>query len=195
MAGSARSRAAAARDLLAIAQFLDINPGHWAEQLIRLRAEKQLLESTSKELHLLRQRKSQLESDIDTLDQQVRQLDGEVRLLENELSVSESASKTRQAQLNESVAYDHARTDADFIRLLGPHAPITMDNPDQLTHSAAQSIQGRINNELGRVNEAADKMVAAMSNFLKEFLEFGQTLLAGRAQDRRRGSSEASRAL
>jgi len=181
LAGSARSRAAAARDLLAIAQFLDINPGHWAEQLIRLRAEKQLLESTSKELHLLRQRKSQLESDIDTLDQKVRQLDGEVRLLENELSVSESASKARQAQLNESVAYDHARTDADFIRLLGPHAPITMDNPDQLTHSAAQSIQGRINNELGRVNEAADKMVAAMSNFLKEFLEFGQTLLAGRA--------------
>lgn len=56
-----------------------------------------------------------------------------------------------------------------------------MDNPDQLTHTAAQSIQGRINNETGRVNEASDKMVAAMSDFLKEFAEFGQTLLAGRA--------------
>ena len=181
VATAARTRAAAARDLLGVTQFLDINPFHWSEQLIRLKGEKDLLESSSKELHLLRQRKSQVESEIESLDRQLRQTDGEVRVYERDLSSCDSVSQARKAQLSEFPNYEHERTAEDFTRLLGPHAPLTMDNPDQLTHTAAQSIQGRINNETGRVNEASDKMVAAMSDFLKEFPEFGQTLLAGRA--------------
>jgi uncharacterized protein YPO0396 len=180
-ATAARTRAAAARDLLGVAQFLDINPAHWSEQLIRLRAEKNLLENSSKELHLLRARKSQVESEIGVLDRKVRELDGEVRVYEKDLNVCSSASQTRRTQLAEFPDYEHERTAGDFVRLLGTHAPLTIDNPDQLMHTAAQSIQGRINNETGKINEAADKMVAAMSGFLKEFPEFSQTLLPGRA--------------
>ena len=180
-ATAARARTSAARDLLGVAQFLDINPAHWSEQLIRLRSEKDLLENSSKELHLLRQQKSQVESEINALDQQVRQMDGEVRVHERDLSVCASVSQTRRAQLSEFPDYEHEQTTADFVRLLGSHASLTMDNPDQLIHTSVQSIQGRINNETGKLNEAADKTVAAMSTFLKEFPEFGQTLLPGRA--------------
>jgi uncharacterized protein YPO0396 len=180
-AAAARARASAARELLGVTQFLDINPAHWSGQIIRLRAEKDLLENSSKELHLLRERKSQVESEIDALDLQVRQLDGEVRVYDRDLNVCANNTQTRRAELDDFPEYQHDRTTADFDRLLGSHVPLTIDNPDQLTHAAALSIQGRINNETGRVNDAADKMVAAMSNFLKEFLEFGQTLLPGRA--------------
>ena len=179
-ATAARARAAAARDLLSVTQFLDINPVSWSQQLIRLRSEKDLLETSSNELHLLRQRKSQVESEIEALDQKLRQMDGEVRVYERDLSDCDRASEARRAQLSEFPDYEHQKTAEDFIRLLGAHAPLTMDNPDQLMHTAAQSIQGRINNETGKVNEAADKLVAAMSEFLKEFAEFGQTLLPSR---------------
>ncbi len=36
----ARRRASAARDLLNVAEFSEIDPQHWSEQLIRLRMEK-----------------------------------------------------------------------------------------------------------------------------------------------------------
>lgn len=181
LATEARRRASAARELLGIDQFLAINPAYWSEQLVRLRREKELLENSSKELHLLRQRKSDIEVEIDGLDQQLRQADGEVRILEKELSDCANISRIRQAELDKFSDYEHDRIDADFVRLIGTHTPLTKDNADHLTHTTAQSIQGRINNESGKVNEAADKMVAAMSDFLKEFTEFGQTLSTGRA--------------
>jgi uncharacterized protein YPO0396 len=180
-AAAARARAVAARDLLGITQFLDINPVHWSEHLIRLRSERELLETSSKELHLLRQRKSQVESEIAAHEQQFREIDGDVHILERDLDTCISVSHARRAQLGEFPDYEHEKTSADFARLLGPHAALSMDNADQLTHTTAQSIQGRINNETGKVNEAADKMVAAMSEFLKEFTDFGQTLHPGRA--------------
>lgn len=180
-ATNARRRAAAAKELLGIHQFLEINPAHWSEQIIRLRSEKELLENSSKELHLLRQRKGEIEAVIDALDQQLRQTDGEVRILEKDLSDCNNISQSRQAELDKFPDYEHEKIDADFARLIGSHVPLTKDNADQLTHTTAQSIQGRINNESGKVNEAADRMVAAMSEFLKEFTEFGQILSAGRA--------------
>lgn len=176
-----RARANAARDLLSVTQFLDINPAHWSDQLIRLRSEKELLESSSNELHLLRQRKSQVESEIAVFEQQLRKMDGEIHILERDISTCESVSQARRAELNKFPDYEHEKTDADFTRLFGPHAPLTMDSADQLTHATALSIQGRISNETGKVNEAAEKMVVAMSEFLKEFTEFGQTLHPGRA--------------
>ena len=181
LAIEARRRASAAKELLGIDQFLAINPAHWSQQLIRLRGEKELLENSSKELHRLRQRKSEIETEIDALDQQLRQTDGEVRILEKDVSDCENTSHMRKAELDKFPDYDHEKIDAEFVRLIGTHTSLSKDNADQLTHTTAQSIQGRINNEIGRVNEAADKMVAAMSEFLKEFTEFGQTLSTGRA--------------
>lgn len=178
---SARSRATAARDLLGVVAFLEINPDHWSERLIRLRSDKELMESSSKELHLLRQRKGQVEAEIAVLEQQLRKVDGEVHMLERDLSTCDSISQTRRSELNKYPDYDHPKTDEDFARMLGPHATLTMDNADQLTHTTTQSIQGRISNETGKVNEASEKMVVAMSEFLKEFPEFGQTLNPGRA--------------
>jgi uncharacterized protein YPO0396 len=180
-AADARRRAGAAKELLGINQFLEINPAHWSEQLIRLRSEKELLENSSKELHRLRQRKSEIETEINSLDQQFRQSDGEVRILANDVSNCDKVSEVRKTELEKFPDYEHEKSDADFVRLIGTHVPLTKDNADQLTHTTAQSIQGRINNESGKVNEAADRMVAAMSEFLKEFNEFGQTLSAGRA--------------
>ncbi len=179
-ATDARRRAAAAKELLGINQFLEINPAHWSQQLIRLRSEKELLENSSKELHLLRQRKSEIETEINSLDQQLRQTDGEVRILAKDVNDCNNISQVRKAELEKFPDYEHEKIDADFARLLGVHVPLTKDNADQLTHTTAQSIQGRINNEIGKVNEAADRMVAAMSEFLKEFNEFGQTLSTGR---------------
>ncbi|HEV2133944.1 MAG TPA: SbcC/MukB-like Walker B domain-containing protein [Terracidiphilus sp.] len=177
---SARSRAAAARDLLGVRAFLEINPDHWSERLIRLRSDKELLESSSKELHLLRQRKIQVESEIADLEQQLRKMDGEVHTFERDLSTCNGVSQARRAELNKYPDYEHSKTEADFARIVGPHAALTMDNVDQLTHTTSQSIQGRISNETGKVNEAAENMVVAMSEFLKEFPEFGQTLRPGR---------------
>ncbi len=97
------------------------------------------------------------------------------------MSDSNNSSQVRKAELDKFSDYEHEKIDADFARLIGTHVPLTKDNADQLTHTTAQSIQGRINNEIGKVNEAADKMVAAMSEFLKEFTEFSQTLSTGRA--------------
>jgi|SRR5579884_460842 len=175
-AEDARRRARAAKELLSIHQFLEINPAHWSEQLIRLKAEKELLENSSKELYGLRQRKSEIEVEIDALDQQLRQADGDVRILEKDVSNCNNMSQFRKAELSKFPDYRHEKIDADFSRLLGAHVPLTKDNADHLTHTTAQSIQGRINNEMGKLNEAADKMVAAMSDFLKEFTEFGQVL-------------------
>ena len=180
-AAAARARAAAARELLGVTQFLEINPAHWSEQLIRLRSEKEALESSSKELHLLRQRKSQVESEVADLDQQLRKMDGEVHLFERDLTTCESVSQTRRTELSKFSDYEHEKTEADFTRLFGAHSPLTMDNADQLTHTATQSIQGRISNETGKINEAGEKMVVAMSEFLKEFPELSQTLHPGRA--------------
>jgi len=176
-AESARARAAAARELLNIPQFLDLHPAHWSDRLVRLKTEKDLIEGSSQELHRLRQRKTHVESEIDSLDKQVREADGEVRLLEKELSVCETTARNRGSQLKEFASYDHAKTESDFVGLLGPHAALTMENPDQLMNSASQSIQGRINNEQGKVKDATGKLTAAMTNFLKEFGEYAQTLL------------------
>lgn len=180
-ATAARARAAAARDLLGVAQFLEINPAHWSQQLIRLKTEKNLLESSSKELHLLRERKSQVESEIAVLEQQLRKMDGELHTLGRDLTTCASVSQAKRTELNKFADYEHEKIEANFGRLFGPHTPLTMDNADQLTHTTSLSIQGRISNETGKINEAAEKMVVAMSEFLKEFSEFGQTLLPGRA--------------
>lgn len=180
-AAAARARSAAAKDLLGVTHFLEINPAHWSEQLIRLKSDKELLESSSKELHLLRERKSQVESEITVFEQQLRKMDGEVQILERDLSTCESVSQARRAELNKFPDYQHEKSEADFARLFGPHPPLSMDNADPLMHSTALSIQGRISNETGKVNDAAEKMVVAMSEFLKEFSEFGQTLHPGRA--------------
>lgn len=94
-AADARRRAAAAKELLGIDQFLEINPAHWSQQLIRLRSDKELLENSSTELHRLRQRKSEIETEIHALDQQLRQTDGEVRILEKDVSDSNNISSQK----------------------------------------------------------------------------------------------------
>ncbi|MCL2659471.1 MAG: AAA family ATPase [Acidobacteriaceae bacterium] len=180
-AASARARAAAARELLGITKFLDIHPAHWSEQLIRLREEKALLENSSEELHLLEQQKKKIELEITDFEQQLRKMDGSVQILERDLGDCAQISQTRRVELNKFSDYEHERTDGDFTRLLESHDPLTMDNMDQLIHTVFNRIQGRINNESGKANEAVVKMEVAMSDFLKEFTEFGQTLLSGRA--------------
>lgn len=177
----ARRRASAARDLLNVAEFSEIDPQHWSEQLIRLRMEKSLLERNSKELYDLRSRLHQVETGIDTLEIKVRELDGELGRLDGQMQDCEKAAEVRKGQLRDLPAYDHEKTEVEFTRLMGTVTELTLQNADQLAHAASQSIQGKINYEQGKINDAAEKMAGAMSEFIREFGEFRQTLAVGRA--------------
>ncbi len=87
----------------------------------------------------------------------------------------------RKGQLRDLPAYDHEKTEVEFTRLMGTVTELTLQNADQLAHAASQSIQGKINYEQGKINDAAEKMAGAMSEFIREFGEFRQTLAVGRA--------------
>jgi uncharacterized protein YPO0396 len=176
----ARSRAEAARELLGISDFLSIDPAHWSEQIVRLQTEKQVLESGSQELAMLRKRKGEVEQEINLLETKFREADGEVRLCESRLSECEKNVQSTRASLDEFPEYAHDKTCDDFTRLSVTYDEAGLGNPHQLIHNVTQSIQGRINNETGRINEASNKMTAAMGMFLVQFPEFGQMLSTGR---------------
>jgi uncharacterized protein YPO0396 len=180
-ATAARERAAAARELLGINDFLEIHPEHWRGEVMRLRTEQDLLERSSNELRVLQERLRSIDAAIQAGEDDLRERDGELGRVRDRLEVCQRRSAERERQLAELADFDHDGLEAAFADITAGLPPLTLDNADQLTHSAHQSLQGRISNEQRRVNEAVEKMVAGMSEFLGQFPDFRQTLEVGRA--------------
>lgn len=178
---SARERAAAARELLSIVEFSEIDPQRWRAEVMRLRAEQQLLERSSHQLRSLQERLREIDTAISTGEDELRGRDGDLGRLRDRLEACRLRAQDRERQLAEVAAFDHDGLEAAFAEITAALPPLTLDNADQLTHAAHQSLQGRMSNEQRRVNEAAEKMIAGMSDFLGQFPEFRQTLEVGRA--------------
>ncbi len=177
----ARARANAARELLGIGEFSEIDPNRWSAEVMRLRAEQDLLERSSQELRVLKERLREIDGAIKAGDDELQQLDGEIGRLKGRLADSQKATRAREQQLTGYADYDHDTAEAGFAEIIASLPPLTLDNADQLTHSAHQSLQGRISNEQRKVNEATAKMIACMSEFLGQFADFKQTLEVDRS--------------
>jgi uncharacterized protein YPO0396 len=179
-AETARERQTAARELLTIEQFSEIDPHRWSQDIIRLRNEQQRLESSSNQLRASQERLREVDDAITKGDQEKSRLDGEVRSLHDRIADSVSRAQARERQIASFSEYDHDATKESFAAISGIPA-VTLDTPDQVASTARQSIQGRINTEQGKVNAAIESMAAEMSGFLEQFPEFRQTLSVGRA--------------
>lgn len=177
----ARTCQNAARELLGIADFSDIDPQHWSEEIIRLRNERGLLERSSDQLRGLQDRLRAIESEINVGEEELGRCNGELGRLRDRLEGCRERAQARERQVAAFIGYEHGRAEKDFAEIAAALPRLTMDNADQLAHSAHQTLQGRISNEQGKVNEASDRMVAGMSNFLGQFPELRQTLEVGRA--------------
>jgi uncharacterized protein YPO0396 len=180
-ATAARERAKAARELLNIADFGEIDPERWRNEVMRLRTEQALLERSSHELRALQDRLREIDTAISTGEEDLRRRDGELGRLRVLLEACEKRAQAREQQLAERGGFDHTGLEAAFAEIVTALPLLTLDNADQLAHATHQSLQGRISYEQGRVNEAAEKMIAGMSEFLGQFQEFRQTLEIGRA--------------
>lgn len=180
-ASAARERASAARELLGISDFIEIDPEHWRAEVMRLRTEQDLLERSSNELRALQERLRSIDAAIQAGEDDLRERDGELGRVRDRLEVCQRRTAERERQLADLSGFDHDGLEAAFADITAGLPPLTLENADQLTHSAHQSLQGRISNEQRRVNEAVEKMVAGMSEFLGQFPDFRQTLEVGRA--------------
>jgi uncharacterized protein YPO0396 len=181
IAEAARARQNAARELLGIMDFSDIDPRRWSGEVLRLRAERELLERNSDQLRLLQGRLREIEAAISASEQQLGQCNRDLGRLRDRLDVCRNSAQDRERQIATYSEYDHAVAEKDFAEIAAGLQPLTLDNADQLAHAAHQSLQGRISNEQRRINEANDRMIAGMSEFLGQFSEFRQTMEVGRA--------------
>ena len=179
-AAIARERANAARELLAITAFSEIDPRSWSEKVIQLRADQRLLEQSSKELRQFRERLRELESAIKSGEQELSGHDGDLRLLRDRLERCQQTTAERKQQLERFPQYNHSATENAFAEIVAGLSPLTIDNVDALTNAANRSLQGKISYEQAIVNDARESMIKSMSEFLGQFPEFRQTLAAER---------------
>jgi len=180
-ATAARDRATAARELLAVAEFLDIDPHSWSKEILRLRTEQDVLERSSDTLQTLQERLRELDERIRASESELSACNADLGRLDDRLENCRTRTQTRERQLAEASGFDQDGLESAFAEITAGLPPLTLDNADQLTHSAHQSLQGRISNEQRKVNDSSEKMIASMSDFLNQFPEFKQTLQAGRA--------------
>lgn len=180
-AAQARECANAAHELLSIAAFSEIDPGSWSDRLIQLKSERNLLEQSSKEVLELRNRLHDLDLSIKSGEAELSGHDGELRLIRDRLDNCNKGIDERTKQTLKFPDYNHAATQEAFAGIVGNLAPLTRDNVDTLARATAQSLQGKINYEQSKVNDARESMIKSMGEFLNQFGEFKQTLAADRS--------------
>jgi uncharacterized protein YPO0396 len=180
-AKAARARQNAARVLLGIVDFSEIDVNHWSSEVIRLRSERDLLEQQSGELRKLQDRLREVDAAIRASEDELTQRNTELGRLSDRLEDCKARAKDREQQLSVFPDYNHAAAEKDFADIAAGLPPLTTGNADQLVANAKQSLQGRISNEQGKVNAANEELVAAQSTFLGQYPEFRQTLEVGRA--------------
>jgi uncharacterized protein YPO0396 len=179
-AEAARSRQNAAHELLGITEFPEIDPDRWSAEIIRLRAEGERLERNSDQLRELQHQLREVDSAISAGERELAQCNGDLGRLQDRLGACRDRAQDRERQIASFAGYGHETADKAFTEIAGLQ-PLTLENADQLATAAYQSLQGRISNEQRKVNEASEKMVAGMSDFLGQFSDFRQTLDVGRA--------------
>src|SRR6185437_668897 len=135
-----------------------------------------LLERSSEELRNLRNGLERIDAAIQSGEEQLTNLNIELGKLRERMDKCRIATEERERELSTFVGYDNNVAEKDFTEIASGLTSLTLDNVDQLTHAATQSLQGKISYEQRKVNEAAEKMIAAMSEFLGQFSEFKQTL-------------------
>lgn len=175
-AEDARRIAAAARDLLNVVDFAEINPAQWSADIIRLNRAHAELAGSSAELAAIQTRLDQLDVDIKLLDDQLRASDRLLGGIRQEIEKNDQQVRSREGEMLAFPDYDHAASlrafEEDFADLPAP----TVGNCVELSGKIDKKLQGRINREQGRIGDARTKMVAHMSDFLNEFAEYKQLL-------------------
>jgi uncharacterized protein YPO0396 len=179
-AEAARSRQSAAHELAGVSDFAEIDPAGWSDEVIKLRAERDLLERNSDQLRALQDRLREVDSSIAFHESELASKNEDLGRVGDQLRGCRDRIEGRKRQIASYAEYDHVETDKALVEIPGLPA-LTLDNADQLAHQAHQSLQGRISNEQRKVNEANERMVSAMSVFLGQFGAFRQTLEVGRA--------------
>lgn len=180
-AASARARSAAVRELLAIVEFAEIDPQGWAATIVKLRQELMELERSSDHLRTLQGRLREIDAAIAHGSDTLSELDSTLGRLRDRLEFCRTRAQAREAQLKDAGGFDHDTLDTAFAELTLSLAALTLDNADQLANSVQKTLQGRIGSEQGKINEASEKMIEGMSNFLNDFPDFKATLQASRA--------------
>lgn len=175
-ATAARDRAGAARDLLAVAEFTDIDPQGWSKEVLRLKTELERIERSSDALRTLHERVRELDEVIRVTETELRESNANLGRMRDRVDNCRLRAADRERQLADAGGFDHDSVEAAFAEIIANLPPLTLDNADQLTHSAHQSLGGRISNEQRKVNEASELMIAGMSDFLNQFQEFKQLL-------------------
>jgi uncharacterized protein YPO0396 len=177
----ARDRQNAAHELLTIVEFSDVDPHRWSAEVLRLKAERELLQRSSRELGSLQDRLREVDGAIYEYEQQLARCDANLGRLRHRLEECRWDAKDREQLISTYADYDHEAAEKGIAEIAAGLAPVALTNCDQLAHSVHQSLQGRISNEQRKINEASEKMVASMSDFLAQFPEFRQTMEVGRA--------------
>jgi uncharacterized protein YPO0396 len=180
-ASAARDRQNAARELLTIVDFSDVDPLRWSAEVLRLKTERELLERSSKELGALQDRLRAVDAGIAQCEQELERCDTKLGSLRDRLEACRWDARERELQVSTYADYDHGEAEKGFADIATGLTPLTLTNCDQLAHTVHQSLQGRVSNEQRKINEASEKMVASMSDFLSQFPEFRQTMEVGRA--------------
>lgn len=180
-AKAARTRQNAARELLGITEFSEIDVNHWSTEVMRLRSERDLLEQKSGELRSLQDRLREVDAAIRAGEDELTQRNTELGRLSDRQDDCKARAQARERQLAAFSSYNHAAAEKDFADIVAGLPPLTLGNADQLVTNAQQSLQGRISNEQRKVNAASEEIVAAQSVFLGQYPEFRQTLEVGRA--------------
>jgi uncharacterized protein YPO0396 len=178
-AEAARKRQNAAHELFSITDFSEIDVVRWNGEVIHLRDERQQLETNSDQLRILRDSLREVDSALAAAVSQLAGIDSDLGRHRDRLSVCRKRAQDRERQIAEFPGYDREATEKAFAEIAGPQ-PLTLENAEALATAAHHSLQGRISNDQRRINESMEKMLAGMSEFLKEFSEFGQTMQVGR---------------
>lgn len=175
-AADARQVAKAARDLLAVPELSDIDSARWSAEIIRLTHERDELATSSEQLRVIQARLVEVDAQIDTLDTKVGASDRVLGGIREQIDEHSAKAATRERELSSFPEYHHAVSGPLLDEALIDLPAATIGNCDQLADKIRQKLQGRINQEVGRVREASNKMVAHMSDFLNEFSEYKQLL-------------------
>jgi uncharacterized protein YPO0396 len=176
----ARERQNAAHELLAIMDFSEIDVARWNGEVIRLRDERQQIETNSDQLCVLRDRLREVDSALVASDRELAGINGDLGRFRDRLIACRKRAQDRERQIAAFPGYDHEAAEKAFAEIASGLQLLTLENSDALATAAHHSLQGRVSNEQRRINDSMDKMLAGMSEFLKEFSEFGQTMRVGR---------------
>lgn len=175
-ASNARKRAEAAARLLGVTEFAEIAPEKWSERILRIRADKELLEKASTELQRLTRRIEEIDAAIRDGEDSLAKLDSDLGRLQSLIQTNAQKAQRCEEQLAQVDSCDLQKVAESLDTILKPPPSLTLENADDITRQTHMRIQSVMNGETSKVREAEGKLTATMGEFLNQFPEFRQTL-------------------